>query len=147
MSLIDNTLAATGTSASELGHDTLAGASVIYTGLATLGAGAVLAGMVIGAAVAFIIDRNFLWAGGYLVGAAALSFIGIISAEKVELNANPQVTLGYLFAAAACFAFMLMKLPRREKEADELALDAAEGISLAPAEDEVVLDAAPSSAR
>ncbi len=139
VSLIDNTLAAAGTSAAEVGPDTLAGASVIYEGLATLGAGAVLAGMVIGAAVAFIIDRNFLWAGGYLVGAAALSFFGIMSAEKVELNANPQVTLGYLFAAAVCFAFIAMRLPRREKEADELALDAAEGITLRPAEDERVL--------
>ena len=69
-----------------------------------LGGGAVLAGMVLGAVVAFIIDRNFIWAAGYLVAAAGLSFVGIISAEKVELNANGGATLGYLFAAAVCVA-------------------------------------------
>ena len=61
-----------------------------------------------------------------------LTFVGIISAEKVELNANAGVTLGYLFAAAVCFAFATMKLPLREKEADELALDAEEGLAPPP---------------
>ena len=46
----------------------------------------------------------------------------------MELNANGGATLGYLFAAAVCFALAAMKLPLREKEADELALDAEEGL-------------------
>ena len=132
VSLIDNTLAAAGTSASEVGDAALEGNSVIYHGLLVLGGGAVLAGMVLGAVAAFIIDRNFVWAGGYLVAAAALTFVGIISAEKVELNANGGATLGYLFAAAVCFALATMKLPLRVKEADELALDAEEGLAPTP---------------
>jgi AGZA family xanthine/uracil permease-like MFS transporter len=132
VSLIDNALAAAGTSASEVGDAALEGNSVIYHGLLVLGGGAVLAGMVLGAVAAFIIDRNFIWAGGYLVAAAGLTFVGVISAEKVELNANTGATLGYLFAAAVCFALASMNLPRREKEADELALDAEEGLAPAP---------------
>jgi AGZA family xanthine/uracil permease-like MFS transporter len=132
VSLIDNALAAAGTSASEVGDAALEGHSVIYHGLLVLGSGAVLAGMVLGAVAAFIIDRKFIWAGGYLVAAAGLTFVGIISAEKVELNANTGATLGYLFAAAVCFALATMKLPRREKEADELALDAEEGLAPPP---------------
>lgn len=128
VSLIDNSLAAAGTSASQLGYDALEANSVVYHGLLVLGSGAVLSGMLLGAMAAFIIDRNFVWAAGYLAAAAALSFVGIISAEKVEFNANSGATLGYLLAAAVCLAFATMRLPRREKEADELALDAAEGL-------------------
>ena len=126
--LIDNALGAAGTSAAEVGESALEGNSVLYHGILVLGSGAVLAGMMIGAVVAFIIDRNFVWAAGYLVVAAALSFVGIINAEKVQLNASSQVTIGYLLAAAVCIAFATMKLPRREKEADELALDAEEAM-------------------
>ena len=120
VTMIDNSLAAAGTSASEVGDAALEGNSVVYHGLLILGSGAVLAGMLLGAMVAFIIDRNFIWAAGYLIAAAALSFVGIISAEKVELNANGGATLGYLFAAAVCLVFAAMKLPLREKEADDL---------------------------
>ncbi|MDQ5841111.1 MAG: regulator [Chloroflexota bacterium] len=126
--LIDNALGAAGTSAAKVGEAALEGNSVLYHGILVLGSGAVLAGMMIGAVVAFIIDRNFVWAAGYLVVAAALSFVGIINAEKVQLNASSQVTIGYLLAAAVCIAFAAMKLPRREKEADELALDAEEAM-------------------
>lgn len=124
--LIDNALGAAGTSAAEVGKEALEGNSVLYHGLLILGSGAVLAGMMLGAIVAFIIDRNFVWAAGYLAGAAILSFVGIINAEEVQFNANSEVTLGYLFGAAVCVAFAMMKLPRREKEADELAMDAEE---------------------
>jgi adenine/guanine/hypoxanthine permease len=130
--LIDNALGAAGTSAGDVGEAALEGNGVVYHGLLVLGSGAILSGMVIGAVVAFLIDRKFIWAGGYLLGAAALSFVGIINAEKVEFNANGQVTLGYLFAAVICFGFATMRLPLREKEVDELALDAAEGLGPDP---------------
>jgi AGZA family xanthine/uracil permease-like MFS transporter len=124
---IDNALGAAGTSAAKVGEAALEGNSVVYHGLLILGSGAVLAGMVLGAIVAFIVDRNFIMSGVYLVAAAALSFVGIINAETVKLNASPGVTLGYLFGAAICFAFALTKPPRRPKEPDEIALDLEEG--------------------
>jgi AGZA family xanthine/uracil permease-like MFS transporter len=130
--LIDNALGAAGTSAAKVGEAALEANSVVYHGLLILGAGAVLAGMLLGAVTAFVIDRNFIAAGIYLVLGSALSFVGIVNAETVRWNANQDITVGYLFAAAVCFVFALMKLPRRAKEADELALDAEEGLSAPP---------------
>jgi AGZA family xanthine/uracil permease-like MFS transporter len=75
-----------------------------------LGEGAILAGLVLGAIVAFIIDRRFLQAGIFALFGAALSWIGLIHGEKVEWAANPQVALGYLFMAVTLFAFMALKL-------------------------------------
>jgi AGZA family xanthine/uracil permease-like MFS transporter len=132
---IDNALGAAGTSAAKVGEKALEQNSVVYHGLLILGSGAVLAGMMIGAVTAFVIDRRFIHAGCYLLAAAALTFFGVINAAKVELNANRTVELGYLFAAVVCFAFALRKLPYREKETDELELDAQEGMTPPPAAD------------
>ncbi|SOD71915.1 AGZA family xanthine/uracil permease-like MFS transporter [Jatrophihabitans sp. GAS493] len=127
--LIDNALGAAGTSAAKVGETALEQNSVIYHGLLILGSGAVLCGMVLGAIVAFIIDRNFIAATIYCLVAAGLSCVGIINAETVKWNASPGVTLGYIFAAVVCIAFALTKPTRREKEADELLMDAEEGIA------------------
>jgi adenine/guanine/hypoxanthine permease len=126
---IDNALGAAGTSAAKVGETALEGNSVVYHGLVILGSGAVLAGMVLGAIVAFIVDRNFIMSGIYLLAAAGLSFVGIINAETVKLNASPGVSLGYLFCAAICFAFALTRPTRRPKDPDEIALDEAEGLT------------------
>ena len=56
---MDNALAAAGTTAAEVGNDALDGAGVVYDGLKILGEGAILAGLVLGAIVAFIIDKRF----------------------------------------------------------------------------------------
>ena len=71
--LVDNSLAAAGTSASEVGMDTLNGAGVVYEGLQTLGEGAVLVGLVLGTVVTFILEKKFLLAAiGAAVGRRAL---------------------------------------------------------------------------
>ncbi len=132
---IDNALGAAGTSAAKVGEKALEANSVMYHGLLILGSGAVLVGMVLGAVTAFIVDRKFIAAGAFLLGGVVLTFFGIINAEKVEFNANATVELGYLFAAIICFAFAFMRLPVREKEADEIALDEEEGMSPPPAAD------------
>ena len=108
--LMDNVLAAAGTSAAEVGEKNIVGAGVIYNGTKILGEGAILAGLILGAIVAFIIDRKFFQAGLFALFGAALSWIGLIHGEKVEWAANPQVSLGYLFFAVTCFAFMALKL-------------------------------------
>ena len=137
---IDDALGAAGTSASKVGETALENNSVIYHGLLILGSGAVLVGMLLGAITAFIVDRNFVAASVYLGLSAALSFVGIVNAPTVKWNANGGMTLGYLFAAAVCLAFMLMRLPKREKEADELALDAEEAQAQPPAADIMALE-------
>jgi AGZA family xanthine/uracil permease-like MFS transporter len=63
--------------------------------------------MVLGAIVAFMIDKKFLWAAGYCLAGAGLSFIGLIHGEQVQWAAQPQVALGYLFMAVVCALFTL----------------------------------------
>ena len=62
-----------GTTAAKVGYDNIAAnAGAIYKGTVLLGGGAVLAGLLLGAITAFLIDRKFLWAAGYsLAGAVA----------------------------------------------------------------------------
>jgi AGZA family xanthine/uracil permease-like MFS transporter len=116
---MDNALAAAGTTAAEVGTDALAGAGVVYDGLKTLGEGAILAGLVLGAIVAFIIDKRFWHAAVFAGSGAVLSFIGLIHAEKVQWNADGQVTLGYLFLAVVCVVFALGKPTPRVPDKDE----------------------------
>jgi AGZA family xanthine/uracil permease-like MFS transporter len=124
---MDNVLAAAGTSAAEVGNSALTGAGVVYDGLHVLGQGAILAGLVLGAIVVFIIDKRFVRAAIFAAIGSALSFIGLIHGERVEWNANGQVALGYLFIAVICAAFALAKIPPREPDAEELALDRQHG--------------------
>jgi adenine/guanine/hypoxanthine permease len=125
--LIDNALAAAGTTAAQVGDEALEGAGVVYHGLLVLGQGAILAGLVLGAIVAFVIDKRFWHAAASAASGAVLSFIGLIHGEKIEWNANWQVALGYLFVAVICGAFALAKVPPRVPDPDEIELDRLHG--------------------
>ncbi|MEH1031104.1 regulator [Micromonospora profundi] len=116
---IDNALAAAGTTAAAVGDDALNGAGVIYDGLLVLGQGAILAGLVLGAVVVFIIDRRFVRAAIFAGSGAVLSFIGLIHGERIEWNANGQVALGYLFVAVICAVFALGRPAPREPDPQE----------------------------
>jgi AGZA family xanthine/uracil permease-like MFS transporter len=116
---IDNVLSAAGTSAAKVGTDALAKAGVVYDGLKTLGGGAILAGMLLGAIAAFVIDKRYYWAAGYCVAGAALSFIGLIHGEQVAWGASPGIALGYLFAAVVCLAFSVGSSPAPAEVPDE----------------------------
>src|SRR4051812_28389073 len=107
--LIDNALAAGGTSAAKVGETNLEAAGVVYHGLLVLGEGAILAGLVLGAIVAFIIDKRFVPAALFAVAGAVLAFVGLIHGAKVEWNANGPVALGYLFVAVVCGLFTLTR--------------------------------------
>ncbi|HYM92200.1 MAG TPA: regulator, partial [bacterium] len=98
--LVDDALGAAGTDAAKLGLDKL-GTGDIYHGMALFGGGAVLAGMVLGALAAFVIDRDFHRAAVAALSGAVLSFVGLINgAGPVGLDVSPDVTLGYLLMAA-----------------------------------------------
>ena len=56
---IDNALNAAGTNAGDVGL-TKRGTGVVYEGMAMLGGGAVLAGLVLGAIAVFVIDRQYV---------------------------------------------------------------------------------------
>ena len=90
-----------------MGDDALTNAGLVYHGTALLGGGAILAGLVLGSIVAFIIDKNFLAAAAYCLAGALLGFVGLIHAEQVGWNVGGQVALGYLFAAALLVLFGL----------------------------------------
>ena len=100
---VDGALAAAGTSAAQLGYDKLMSTGVVYHGMELVGGGAVLAGLILGAIAAFIIDRQFRWAAGYALAGAILAFFGFIHGTQLEVAASPLVALGYLLMAGICF--------------------------------------------
>jgi adenine/guanine/hypoxanthine permease len=100
---IDTTLQVAGTNAEKVGIPALRQVDVWYSGMVLLGGGSVLAGMVLGAAAAFIIDRKLVHAGITALVGAALAFIGLIHGAHLGWMVSPLVALGYALFAAVCF--------------------------------------------
>jgi AGZA family xanthine/uracil permease-like MFS transporter len=118
---IDNSLIAAGTSASAVGLDKLGQNGVLYHGLAVLGGGSILAGLVLGAIGVFIIDRNFAKAAGFSFVGAALTFFGFMHGEAIGIGQTPVVAVSYLalggvMLACAKFAVAAPKVALREEE-------------------------------
>ena len=104
---IDNALATAGTNAATVGFDKLAGNGVIYNGMAIFGAGAVLAGLLLGAIAVFVIDKQYSRAIVFSLISAILAAIGLIH-DPIGLIFDPstgvvrapnQVWLGYVGGA------------------------------------------------
>ena len=93
---IDNALGAAGTDAATVGLDKLAGNGVLYHGLAVIGGGATLAGMVMAAIAVFIIDRKFMYAAYFSLAGAVLTFFGLMHGQNVGFGQTPLVALSYL---------------------------------------------------
>jgi AGZA family xanthine/uracil permease-like MFS transporter len=120
--LIDNSLAAAGTSAAKVGTEALGNAGVIYEGLLKLGEGAVLAGMLLGAIAVFMIDRRFVWAAGYSFLGAGLASVGLIHGAVVSLDFEAiqmKLALGYALMGVVCLVFSRMGIPEREIDLDD----------------------------
>jgi AGZA family xanthine/uracil permease-like MFS transporter len=136
--LVDNALAAAGTSAAQVGDGALANAGVIYTGLLHLGEGSVLAGMVLGTIAVLIIDRRFYYAALACAAGGALTIVGLIHGPKVHLFESPKIALGYALAGVVCLAYAQLKLPPREPDPldpvdmEEAAMAAAAARDTAP---------------
>ncbi|WP_255621382.1 regulator [Pseudonocardia sp. DSM 110487] len=125
--LMNNALAAAGTTAAEVGDEAVTGAGLVYHGTVLLGGGAILAGLVLGAIVAFVIDKNFFAAAVYCFAGAVLGFVGLIHAEQVGWNVGGQIALGYAFAGIILLAFWLMTRTRPIATPDDQAPVMAEG--------------------
>jgi len=95
-------LHAAGTDASAIALDKFGQNGVLYKGLATLGGGATLAGIVLGAVAVFIIDRQLEKAAWFALAGAVFTFFGLIHAEDLGIAQSPMVSLSY-----ACIAVML----------------------------------------
>jgi AGZA family xanthine/uracil permease-like MFS transporter len=133
--LVDNALAAAGTSSGKVGESALENAGVVYGGLVSLGEGAVLAGIMLGSIAVFMIDRRFLWAAGYSFVAGALASIGLIHGAKVHFFESPKIGLGYAFMGVVCLILSRLGLERRAPDPDDPVdvADALEELSSAPA--------------
>jgi AGZA family xanthine/uracil permease-like MFS transporter len=102
---VDGALNAAGTSAAKVGMAALGAVGVVYHGMELLGGGAILAGMILGAIAAFIIDRAFNRAAIYGLAGAVLSYFGFIHGAKLGIGESSGVALGYLLLAAICWGF------------------------------------------
>src|SRR5271154_7059675 len=99
---VDGALNAAGTSAAQVGMKKLAGTGVVYHGMELLGGGAGLAGVILGAIAAFIIDRRFDRAAIYAGAGAVLAFFGFIHGTALGFGNSAPVALGYLLIALVC---------------------------------------------
>jgi AGZA family xanthine/uracil permease-like MFS transporter len=101
---IDNTLAAAGTSAAQLGFDKLDAKGLFYEGLSILGGGSILGGLVLGSIAVFIIDKKFSKASAFALVGAVLTFLGFMHGEAIGFGETPVVAVSYLAVATVLFA-------------------------------------------
>jgi len=99
---IDSALAAVGSAAGAVGLDKLGATGIVYHGMQLLGGGAVLAGLVLGAMAACIIDKQFRSAAAWAFVGAVLAFFGFIHGETLGWAKEPVVALGYALFAVTC---------------------------------------------
>ncbi|MGC2523289.1 MAG: hypothetical protein WA417_11740, partial [Stellaceae bacterium] len=109
---IDGALGAAGSSADKLGLAKLGAVGVVYHGMALLGGGAVLAGLILGAVAVFIIDREFDRAAVFAGAGAVLSYFGFIHGTSLGIGSSAPVAVGYLIIAGVCLAFGRQHLPQ-----------------------------------
>ena len=127
---IDGALGAAGTNAATVGLDHLAQKGVLYAGLTTLGDGATLAGIVLGAITVFIIEREFYKAAAFAASGAVLTFFGLIHSEAIGLARSPVVSASYLAVALIMiYCAKFATIMPREKEVHHV-----HGMSTEPAE-------------
>jgi AGZA family xanthine/uracil permease-like MFS transporter len=100
---VDNALGAAGTNAAAVGLDKLSQMGVLYEGLAVLGGGAILGGLVLGAIAVFIIEQKFEKASAFAAAGAALTFFGFMHGESIGIAESPMVAVSYLTVAAILF--------------------------------------------
>ena len=105
-----------GQSVAQVGLDKLAGTGVLYKGLESLGGGSVLAGLVLGAIAAFIIDKRLRTAAAWAFAGALLAFIGLIHGPQLGWAVSPLIALGYALFGATCFALATGSEPRAEAQ-------------------------------
>jgi adenine/guanine/hypoxanthine permease len=90
----------------------MAQGGVAYQGLAILGGGSILAGVMLGSITAYIIDRAFLKASGFSLAAALMTFFGLMHGEAVGIGQTPLVAISYLavgLVLAGCALFSTAK--------------------------------------
>jgi len=100
---IDNALGAAGTSANAVGMEALGQVGVLYHGLAVLGGGSILGGLMLGAIAVFVIERMFVKAAAFALASAVLTFFGFMHGEAIGIGQTPTVAVSYLIVSAILF--------------------------------------------
>ncbi|MEB1806365.1 MAG: NCS2 family permease [Bacillaceae bacterium] len=93
-------------------------------GIVPLGQGAMFTGIILGAITVFIIDRHYIKATIFAFVAALFSFVGLMHAPSITINAAQDFTIGYI-AIALFFIYCHFKVsksttqsqPENEKQA------------------------------
>jgi AGZA family xanthine/uracil permease-like MFS transporter len=97
---IDNSLGAAGIfSVSPELTGKMAQSGVLYHGLAVMGGGSILAGLILGAIATFIIERQFVKAAGFAFAGTVMTFFGFMHGEAIGINQTPVVSFSYLLVA------------------------------------------------
>jgi len=111
--MIDNALGAAGTNAAAVGLDKLQQVGVLYHGLAVLGSGATLVGIILGAMAVFVIEREFFKAAGFALAGAILTFFGLMHSEAVGIGQSLPVVVSYVgIAVVLLLCTRLTSLPK-----------------------------------
>lgn len=102
--LIDGALGAAGV---QVTPDLIAGMAVngvLYEGLAVLGSGAILTGLVLAAIGVFLIERRFDYAAAFALAGAVLTFFGFMHGPAVGIAVTPMVAAAYAIVGGLLIA-------------------------------------------
>jgi AGZA family xanthine/uracil permease-like MFS transporter len=79
---------------------------IMYQGLAVLGAGSILSGVILASVTTYIIERNFSKASAFAAAGALLTSFGLMHGEEVDVSRiqNPALVAAYLLVAGVLFA-------------------------------------------
>lgn len=97
--LVDGALGAAGVKVTPELIAGMANGGVLYNGLALLGNGAILTGLVLAAIGVFVIERQFERAAAFAAAGAALTFFGFMHGPAVGFGVTPVVAGAYLVVA------------------------------------------------
>ncbi len=86
---------------------------IMYGGLAVLGAGSILSGVILGSVTTYIVERDFSKASAFAAAGAILTSFGLMHGEEVDLARvqNPGVVVAYLIVAGVLFACHRFAVP------------------------------------
>lgn len=77
---------------------------IFYKGLTLLGGGSILSGVILGAVVVFIVDRQFSKAAAFSAAGGVLTFFGLMHGEEVGAFQNPAIVFAYFSVGGVLFA-------------------------------------------
>ena len=105
--ILDTLATAASTSVQAIGADAIRRAGLSYSGLRTLGQGSLITSMLLCAATIAVVDRKLRQAAGWTLAAAALSWLGLMHADRIGWGEAPAAALGYALMAVV---FLLLDL-------------------------------------